>query len=158
MEEGLICQWCVWVCMRKNDFVTSPLGVCVFQDLRVGALLWFSPNKEVLIQSAGLSVNKWSLCVFVRDSDMSVSVTGTVQSTSAAFNCLNVELFMFIFGQTFAFHTSALFLFYFSQHLHSSQFLQDQRSQTFSTGLHFFYSVLVEVHVLSGFVIESVLL
>lgn len=87
MEEGLISQWYVWVWIkseRKSYFVTSLPGQV--SEFEVWALLWFSHNKEVLIHCRFLS--KQMVPVFVRDSDMSVSVTGTVQSTSAVFNYL----------------------------------------------------------------------
>lgn len=101
--------------------------------------------------------------VFVRDSLMSVSVTGTVQSTSAAFNSLQSKcgvVYVYFFEQTFAFHTSALFFVSSSVSIctHHS-FSKTKEVRHFLPGF-LFYSVLVEVklNVLSGFVIESVLL
>lgn len=71
--------------------------------------------RKVLNQSADFCLTKWSLyvraCVCVCESGGSaVSVTGTVLSTSAAFNCLlsTCGAIYAPFEQTFAFHASGL--------------------------------------------------
>lgn len=75
------CGWKV-----KEKVILWHLCLVKFQNLRFEPCYGSAITKKCWF-IAGFSVNKWSLCLCVTQ-DMSVSVTGTVQSTSAVFNYL----------------------------------------------------------------------
>ena len=137
---------CGWKVKMKNSCCDVSAWCLWVSEFEVGALLWSSDNTEVLIQSSRfLSKQMVPVCLCV--TQMWVSVTGTIQSTSAAFNSslstcgvVYVEQTFFLLSLHFL---GFFFFFYICQHLHSLQFLQDQRSQMFSTGLPLFFNVLI---------------
>lgn len=66
MEEALIAQWCVWLWMNreKEELFCDISAWCLWDSvLDVRALMWFSHNKEVLIQCRFLSKQMVPVCV-----------------------------------------------------------------------------------------------
>ena len=150
---------CGWKVKMKNSCCDVSAWCLWVSEFEVRALLWSSDNTEVLIQS-GRFLSKQMVPVCLCVTQMWVSVTGTVQSTSAAFNSslstcgvVYVEQFFFSFFSFF-------FIFFFFKSVSiCTQFLQDQRSQMFSTGLplffiffFIFYCLWLKWNVLPGFV------
>ena len=126
--------------------VTSPPGVCEFQNLKSGPYYGPPITQKCWFRAAGFSVNKWFLCVCVwLRCECQLLVPFSPHLQPLTLHCLHVVLFMsnkpfFCFLLLFFVF---FFFFYFCHYSPSLQFLHVHSSQMFSTGLPLFFNVLI---------------
>lgn len=148
---------CGWKVKMKNSFCDVSAWCLWVSEFEVRALLWPFDNTEVLIQS-GRFLSKQMVPVCLCVTQMWVSVTGTVQSTSAAFNSSLSTCGVVYVEQTF-FAFFAFFIFFLiCQHLHSVS-PRPKKSDVFYWASPFFfnffflfYCLWLKWNVLPGFV------
>lgn len=139
--SGVLCMWMKKWNEKKKSRVTSPPGVCESQNFEVGALLWFSHNKESADSDCRF-LSKQMVPVCLCMTQLWVLYQLLVLSTSAAFNsllstCAVVYVCLF-------FNKPLLFILqhFFLMHLHSLQFSPRPKKSDIFDWASFFFSTL----------------